>query len=559
MNKADDPKQFVRELFDFWHKRGVSNLKIPQIAGRELNLAQLYKAVCKRGGFNRVCNNKLWKEIVNEFALPPSCTSASFTLKNHYSKYLFEYEQKYFFGKSDEDLNEDRVNIMPRKLVKADDGGEIKPRINYSIPTLSAPNVPSIKQVLQKIYEKREPEEELLAIRKYKMIPTPSEINRCCLAFESQLETELTFALNSLLLFSCNTGHLFLLEHYSSLFESIVGYLDKIIKKIPYLNENKKFTYVPKKIQKKPIETGYDSDDVFDNKTFRTEPYVPKSMTVETNKDGNKKEEETKEDGADQNKEINDLVTRFYSTQSEVGLLENARMIVHIFRNLSYIKGNEASIVKNDKLFGILMELFINSADAEITRSCLDIFANLCKVIVLKHLTDPKSFCYKIYYFLETESPEENESAIECLRNLIFCQDNEPYLEEHSKDFLNSIMNLIISPIFEVRDSILEFLCYFSDLKMTIRAAIAKHPKCIMRLVAILSSGVGKGTDKASKLAALILSNLSLAPAARTYFQPYERDLFIVASTDEHVSKLVCNILAEIESEATPTSLTIDF
>ena len=41
---------------------------------------------------------------VNEFDLPPSCTSASFTLKNHYQKYLLAYEQKFYFRKTDSEM-----------------------------------------------------------------------------------------------------------------------------------------------------------------------------------------------------------------------------------------------------------------------------------------------------------------------------------------------------------------------------------------------------------------------------------------------------------------------
>lgn len=62
---------------------------------------RLYKTVTKRGGSQLVTNNKQWKEIVNEFGLPSTCTSASFTLRNHYQKLLLAYEQKYFFGKDD--------------------------------------------------------------------------------------------------------------------------------------------------------------------------------------------------------------------------------------------------------------------------------------------------------------------------------------------------------------------------------------------------------------------------------------------------------------------------
>ena len=43
----------------------------------------------------------MWKEIVDQFGLPSTCTSASFTLKNHYQKYLLGYQQRFYFGKDD--------------------------------------------------------------------------------------------------------------------------------------------------------------------------------------------------------------------------------------------------------------------------------------------------------------------------------------------------------------------------------------------------------------------------------------------------------------------------
>ena len=63
----------------------------------------MFKAVLLRGGFHRVTNNKLWKEIVNQFEIPASCTSASFTLKNHYKRCLLMYERQFY--ESQENLN----------------------------------------------------------------------------------------------------------------------------------------------------------------------------------------------------------------------------------------------------------------------------------------------------------------------------------------------------------------------------------------------------------------------------------------------------------------------
>lgn len=80
--------QFHREL-------GNDNFKVPSIGGKELDLCKLYKAVYVRGGSVQVSTRKLWKEIVNEFQIPSSCTSASFTLRNHYNKCLLAYETRW--------------------------------------------------------------------------------------------------------------------------------------------------------------------------------------------------------------------------------------------------------------------------------------------------------------------------------------------------------------------------------------------------------------------------------------------------------------------------------
>ena len=94
--------RFRQMLREFWQSKGITQMKIPQIGGQELDLLKLYKSVCRRGGGQAVSNHKLWKEIVDEFGLPSSCTSASFTLKNHYQRYLLAYEQKFYFGKDDD-------------------------------------------------------------------------------------------------------------------------------------------------------------------------------------------------------------------------------------------------------------------------------------------------------------------------------------------------------------------------------------------------------------------------------------------------------------------------
>jgi ARID/BRIGHT DNA binding domain len=114
-SKEEEKERFKKNLFSFLQSRGATNLKVPQIGGKELDLYELYQSVIRKGGAQKVSNSKLWKEIVNEFDLPPSCTSASFTLKNHYQKYLLAYEQKFFFGKNEDEMIRELGNVRQRR------------------------------------------------------------------------------------------------------------------------------------------------------------------------------------------------------------------------------------------------------------------------------------------------------------------------------------------------------------------------------------------------------------------------------------------------------------
>lgn len=158
---------------------------------------------------------------------------------------------------------------------------------------------------------------------------------------------------------------------------------------------------------------------------------------------------------------------------------------------------------------------------------------------------------------MNADSHDEIEGAVETLRHLIVFQENETILEELFSSHLEELTNLLISPLVDVREGVLELLCFLSDLKMSTRVAISKQPKCLMRLIALLSSRAGKKNEKITKLCALILSNVSLAPASKAFLLPYERDLFIVAATDESVSKIVCNVLGDLDNIGAEISFKI--
>ncbi|CAH2089668.1 unnamed protein product [Euphydryas editha] len=66
--------------------------RLPIMAKSVLDLYELYNLVIARGGLVEVINKKLWQEIIKGLRLPSSITSAAFTLRTQYMKYLYDYE-----------------------------------------------------------------------------------------------------------------------------------------------------------------------------------------------------------------------------------------------------------------------------------------------------------------------------------------------------------------------------------------------------------------------------------------------------------------------------------
>lgn len=91
---SDDPKrkEFLDDLFQFMQKRGTPVNRIPIMAKQTLDLYELFKHVVSKGGLVEVINKKLWREITKGLNLPSSITSAAFTLRTQYMKYLYPYE-----------------------------------------------------------------------------------------------------------------------------------------------------------------------------------------------------------------------------------------------------------------------------------------------------------------------------------------------------------------------------------------------------------------------------------------------------------------------------------
>mmetsp|Transcript_11277 Transcript_11277/g.18982 ORF Transcript_11277/g.18982 Transcript_11277/m.18982 type:complete len:241 (-) Transcript_11277:90-812(-) len=234
-------------------------------------------------------------------------------------------------------------------------------------------------------------------------------------------------------------------------------------------------------------------------------------------------------------------------------------MMVLIIRNLTFIRSNEHHLVKCFKLKEIIISLFIDLLDQEITFNCLDIITNISKHLVLKEsnfgyllvqslftLFSSGSFLFHDDLFVKQLTVDQ---CIECLRRLSLSAGNEDYLEQISEKQIQHLINLLLAKNLETREGCLEILCTISDGKTELKVKIARQQRCIERIIGMVASGSQTpNEEKISKLAALTLANLNLAPSNRQLIIPYEHELAMIAATDEKTSKIIAEILGDLDN-----------
>ena len=88
---------FIHDHSHFMAEIG-REFSVRRLAGKEIDLFALYKAVLERGGLLNVISNRAFKLVARALAIPRACTSAPFILRVEYEKILFLYEQRHVCG-----------------------------------------------------------------------------------------------------------------------------------------------------------------------------------------------------------------------------------------------------------------------------------------------------------------------------------------------------------------------------------------------------------------------------------------------------------------------------
>lgn len=543
-------RQFKEELHRFNLMHGRENFKVPQIGGKELDLYTLFREVMNRGGYDTVCDNKQWKEIVNALDLPASCTSASFTLKNHYLKCLLGYES--YYHKSQQQPNNFTFGLVtggpnPAAITVNNNNTQITPSVSQPTPQQE-------QRYIGKKVTRNEPEYNLIFRyqgktqtasrdksyqKKVRLLNAIPDMRRIVLAFESHTTSEIMWALNILTLFSSNQNCNLLIENQPYLMESMTNYVYYCVNNLTDLyfiidilegsfDKVKDINKINSRSQMRKLKNSSDSNALLEdiNNTLSLATIVKKNKILTDN-------EKIKKEGQIENacEEV-----------TEYELMEYLITIILIIRNLSYTRANEPSIIKCTKFMNILYLLFIHSNVQEIRLNSLDIITNLSKHVMLKEIKYPINLLGTTLTCLKSSNKEVSEQALECFRRLTFPTGNEEFFEKMPDEFYEEMVSLLISYKIEVRESALEILYYMSDQKLETRTKIGKQYKCIQRLVALICSN--SSDNRISKFAACTLAKLAEVPSILSIIMPYEQELFVAACTDDSITKIILGVIS---------------
>jgi hypothetical protein len=585
-DEREKSRLFKDELLKFNTLRGKENFKVPQIGGKELDLYKLFKEVITRGGSQQVSENKQWKEIVNALELPASCTSASFTLRNHYSKCLHEYEIYYLKAQQNPGMNMNTLlgigpgalNIPSSSNVNLNGTGAANTsqtqNTNNSSISIFQPNPQQEQKFLNKKVIRTESEYNLIFRFQNKQVPSSREktlqkkvrllnaipdLRRVVLAFESHVTCEIVWAINMLTLFSANNNCNIIIENQPYLLESLTHYMYYCVNNISEIYHiieilDGKFDKSKEKLLNKMGNTiNYNSANfshpVSSNKilnkraksfaeatTFNFLDEVNNTISLSTISKKNKSLEEIQKIYSE-----NDINT-VYNEVTEYELTEHLISIVQIIRNLSFIRQNEPSILKCQKFMNLIYLLLIHSNIQEIRNNCLDIITNLSKHIILKEIKFPLQLMLTIYECLKNNNRDISEQGLECLRRLTFPTGNEEFFEKMPDEFYEELINLLISYKVEIRESALEILYCISDQKFPTKTRLGKQNKCIQRLVALTCSN--SYDNRIPKFAACTLAKLAEVPNILKMVMPFEQELFVAACTDDSITKIILGIIS---------------
>ncbi|KAF9600461.1 hypothetical protein IFM89_009376 [Coptis chinensis] len=107
-----DPTLF-RHTLESFHTEMGTQIKTPVIEGIDVDLHLFYTEVTKRGGFDKVAEDKKWTELSRVFNFPANATNGSYGLRKYYKDLLYHYEHVYFHRPDSPPLSKTPTVVLP--------------------------------------------------------------------------------------------------------------------------------------------------------------------------------------------------------------------------------------------------------------------------------------------------------------------------------------------------------------------------------------------------------------------------------------------------------------
>ncbi|KAI8378016.1 uncharacterized protein BYT42DRAFT_614646 [Radiomyces spectabilis] len=423
IERTAEYEDFMRQLKEFHDRKGTFLQTEPVLGGKKLDLLKIYKTVIEAGGYDKVTQNRGWKQVGDPFNFPPTCTNSAYVLKSIYTRSLLGWEEEHYWKRPwnpPSDLVEQKTHnkvasssplniaVKQRDTARQTATAFIQPSYNTNVPNMRIQQLPPQPPIFQP--------------------PMPAMMNpyvpavfmdeefrtRILLALKSCLPNEIDWAFNTLVKFSYASEN-FSLDFMPVLVDLLLGFTDPFFEK-------------------------------------HIEPAVanPKSPG-----------------------EIDPVI---FSSKKDQEMLERVLQVFHILRNFSFLEINIRRLAHHEKLRHLLMlgiALPPSSPYVELTRHCLDILENIAPQVTVSSPND--SYLTVMTYLLFTNDRALILGSIRSLTRVAVTEFNERVLGIANSAIIGRMAQFLLLDDEELAAATLEYLYQYSGLRGNFAAQLVKE------------------------------------------------------------------------------------
>ncbi|KAI7853836.1 hypothetical protein BDC45DRAFT_145451 [Circinella umbellata] len=434
------------------------NKREPILGGKKLDLLRIYKTVMDAGGYEKVTQNRGWKQVGDPFDFPPTCTNSAYILKAVYIKNLLGWEEEHYWKRP---WNPPKEQIEPRpphsKISSPMPVAPVaKPR-DTARQTATAFNHQHQHQQQQQNHVQQQPQPQQQQPQPYQapqqqfhptiqnMRPPPPQFmqqlpptmpnpvfypppifvdeefrSRLLLALKSDLPNEIDWAFNTLVRISFNFDAL-TLDYMPTLIDTLIDFAH------PFYKE-----------------------------------HVAPAL------------------GQSSNNKIADchlqISPNLFSSKKNQVMFERVLQVFHILRNFSFLEVNIRRLAHHGLLRQMLMmgiALPPDSPFAELSRHCLDILENIAPQVIVSGPTDP--YILTMVFLLFTNDRALILGAIRSLTRVGITEVNERVLGTGNPDIIRRMSQLLLVDDEEMAAATLEYFYQCSSLNGNFSSVLVKY------------------------------------------------------------------------------------